>query len=283
MPELPEVENIAMGLRQSILGRPIDKVACFSPVIIKGSRSEQWQSFLATFAGRSITSVTRREKRLILATTDQRALVFQLGMTGKFLLKQRSDDRHKHTHLVFSFPGDQELHYVDTRRFGRLWLFDCLDPQHPDAAMEAEGMGSLGPEALRLTSNRFHALLDSQRSIKTLLLDQTRLTGLGNIYADESLFASGIHPARSSRRIGSEEATTLLRQIKGVLRRAIRAGGTTFSDFENAYGDIGRFRKRLKVYGRQGEPCRSCCGPIERIVLAGRGTHICPRCQPQDP
>ncbi|MCH8193296.1 MAG: bifunctional DNA-formamidopyrimidine glycosylase/DNA-(apurinic or apyrimidinic site) lyase [Planctomycetes bacterium] len=281
MPELPEVENIAMGLRQSILGMPIDKVACFSPVIIKGTLSKQWQSFLATFTGRSITSVTRRAKRLILATADQRAMVFQLGMTGKFLLKDGSAERHKHTHLVFAFPGDRELHYVDTRRFGRLWLFNSLDPEHPDAAMEAQGMGSLGPEPLRLTSKRFHALLDSQRSIKTLLLDQTRLTGLGNIYADESLFASGIHPARSSSRLSADEAVALLRQIKSVLRRAIRAGGTTFSDFENAYGDMGRFRGRLNVYGRQGQPCKICGSLIERIVLNGRGTHICPQCQPQ--
>lgn len=281
MPELPEVENIAMGLRRGILGKPIEKVACFSPVIIKGPQSKKWQSFLATFTGRPITSVTRRAKRLILATADRRAMVFQLGMTGKFLLKEGPAERHKHTHLVFAFPDDQELHYVDTRRFGRLWLFNCLDPEHPDAAMEAQGMGVLGPEALDLTSKHFHTLLDSQRSIKTLLLDQTRLTGLGNIYADESLFASGIHPACPSDRLSGDEAVALLRQIKSVLRRAIRAGGTTFSDFENAYGDMGRFRGRLKVYGRQGQPCKTCGTEIERIVLAGRGTHICPQCQPQ--
>jgi formamidopyrimidine-DNA glycosylase len=210
-------------------------------------------------------------------------MVFQLGMTGKFLLKEAGIPRQKHTHVVFSFSEDLALHYIDTRRFGRCWLFDALDPHHPDAAMEAGGMGRLGPEALGMSPRHFQSCLGSPRPIKSLLLDQTRLTGLGNIYCDESLFAARIHPTHASQEIDPEQATTLLREIKGVLRRAIRAGGTTFSDFENAYGDMGRFRKRLKVYGRQGQPCKRCGNLIERIVLNGRGTHICPQCQPQDP
>jgi formamidopyrimidine-DNA glycosylase len=118
--------------------------------------------------------------------------------------------------------------------------------------------------------------------MKSLLLDQTRIAGLGNIYADESLWAACIHPARAGSSLTTAEAATLLRQIKNVLRRAIRAGGTTFSDFRNPYGEMGRFRDRLRVYGRQGQSCRRCATPIQYLRLAGRGTHICPRCQTRD-
>jgi formamidopyrimidine-DNA glycosylase len=111
------------------------------------------------------------------------------------------------------------------------------------------------------------------------LLDQSRIAGLGNIYVDESLWAAAIHPTRAGNSITAREAADLLREIKHVLRRAIRAGGTTFSDFRNIYGDMGRFRSRLKVYGRRGAPCPRCGGPLQRRVVAGRGTHFCPRCQ----
>jgi formamidopyrimidine-DNA glycosylase len=145
--------------------------------------------------------------------------------------------------------------------------------------MEAAGLTPLGPEALDLTPKIFAAILRTARPIKSLLLDQTRIAGLGNIYADESLWAARIHPARPAQSLTAAETTTLLREIKNVLRRAIRAGGTTFSDFRNAYGEMGRFRHRLKVYGRAGEPCPRCGTMIIRLVVAGRGTHICPRCQ----
>ena len=145
--------------------------------------------------------------------------------------------------------------------------------------MEAAGLTPLGPEALDMDRKTFVALLRTNRPIKALLLDQSRIAGLGNIYADESLWAACIHPARAGSSLTAAEAATLLRQIKIVLRRAIRAGGTTFSDFRNAHGEMGRFRDRLKVYDRRGQPCPRCGTTIERLVVAGRGTHVCPRCQ----
>jgi len=282
MPEMPEVENMALGLRAIIVGRRIGEVRVATPGMIRGPYRRRWRRFLGEFAGRRIERVGRRAKRLILAAEGDVALVFQLGMTGKFLLPPggaASQHKQTHTRLVIAFGDGSELHFVDMRRFGRVWCLRELDPDDPDATLEAAGMTPLGPEALRMRRQAFEEALRTQRPVKALLLDQTRIAGLGNIYADESLWAAGVHPARAATTLDGEQAGALLRQIKNVLRRAIRAGGTTFSDFRNAYGDMGRFRRRLKVYQRHGEPCKRCGATIERLVVAGRGTHVCPRCQ----
>ena len=287
MPELPEVENIALGLREVIVGKRIERVCVVLPAIVRGPYRRRWRRFLEELCGRRIERVTRRAKRLILTMEGDSALVFQLGMTGKFLLPARDEpsgaaDRHTHTRLVMTFADGRELHFIDVRRFGRVWCLRDLDPDAPDAAMEAAGMTPLGPEPLLVSRAAFAGALRSRRPVKALLLDQTRIAGLGNIYVDESLWAAGIRPDRSCASIAEDEAALLLREIKKVLRRAIRHGGTTFSDFRNPYGDMGRFRRRLKAYGRTGEPCKRCGTAIERHVVAGRGTHICPRCQPKE-
>jgi formamidopyrimidine-DNA glycosylase len=283
VPELPEVENIALGLRETIVGKRVERVRVRTPVIIRGPHRRRWRQFLRELGGRRVERVPRRGKRLILAAEAGSALVFQLGMTGKFLLwGPRSGitaATPKHTRLTVSFRDGTRLLFVDTRRFGRMWFLSDLDPDRPDDGMEAAGLTRLGPEALRTSPTTFAAILKTARPVKSLLLDQGRIAGLGNIYVDESLWAAGVHPARAGNSLTPEEAVALLRQIKNVLRRAIRAGGTTFSDFRNAYGDMGRFRRRLKVYRCQGRPCKRCGTMIERLVLAGRGTHICPRCQ----
>lgn len=284
MPELPEVENIAQGLRENILDREIVRFWVQTPIVLKGEGAKVAKSrrgFLHSLTGQRITVVTRRAKRLILGLEQGQALVIQLGMTGKFLLQDSQTERLKHTRLVLVLDSGPEVRFVDTRRFGRIWLFHELDPKHPDQTMSAAGMGPLGPDAPTITLSEFKACLQSQRAIKTLLLDQSRIAGLGNIYVDESLFAAGIHPLCPACYLKPDEVKRLHQQVKAVLRRAIRAGGTTFSDYRNAYGDMGRFRKRLKVYGRDGKPCKSCHAPIEKYVVGGRGTHVCPSCQPE--
>ncbi|UCD49037.1 MAG: bifunctional DNA-formamidopyrimidine glycosylase/DNA-(apurinic or apyrimidinic site) lyase [Phycisphaerales bacterium] len=286
MPELPEVENIAAGLREAIRGEYLERVEVRRPGIIQGPHRRRWRRFLAQVAGRRVARVTRRAKRLIIVTDNRLTLLFQLGMTGKFLLGTKpveADEFAKHTHVVLHVGDRRLVRFIDARRFGRLWLLDGLDPDEPDEAMNAARMGPLGPEALAMRTDAFRRLLQTERSVKTLLLDQTRIAGLGNIYADEALFAAGIHPTRRCGAISDEVGQDLLRAIKSVLRRAIRAGGTTFSDYRSPYGDMGRFRRRLRVYGRQGEPCRRCGATIEKIVVAGRGTHFCPTCQPVGP
>ena len=280
---MPEVENIALGLRPALVGKRVARVWVGTPLIIRGPYRRRWRPFMAELTGRRIASVTRRAKRLILAAEGGLALVFQLGMTGRFLLPNPKQDvaatTPKHTRLILSFRDGTELLFVDPRRFGRVWCLRDLDPEVPDAVMEAAGLTPLGPEALDVDRKTFAALLQTDRPIKSLLLDQSRIAGLGNIYADESLWAAGIHPARAGSSLTTAEATALRHRIRLVLGRAIRAGGTTFSDFRNVHGEMGRFRHRLKVYGRQGQPCPRCGTTIQHLRVAGRGTHICPRCQ----
>jgi formamidopyrimidine-DNA glycosylase len=283
VPELPEVENIALGLREALVGKRVVRVWVGTTLILRGPYRRRWRLFMAELTDRRIESVTRRAKRLVLALEKGLALVFQLGMTGQFLLVPPEDGRAtatpKHTRLILSFRDGTELLFVDPRRFGRVWCLRDLDPDAPDAVMEAAGLMPLGPETLRMSPKTFAGILQTPRPIKSLLLDQSRIAGLGNIYIDESLWAARIHPGRAGTSLTSAEAATLLRQTKIILRRAIRAGGTTFSDFRNAHGDMGRFRSRLKVYGRRGQPCPRCGATIQRLRIAGRGTHICPCCQ----
>jgi formamidopyrimidine-DNA glycosylase len=284
LPELPEVENIAAGLREAVLGRRIAHIDVRRPAMIRGPHRRRWRPFLQNTAGHTITRIARRAKRLIITTDNGLTLLFQLGMTGKFLVAgppdlPADDKTCKHTQALLDFQDGARVRFVDVRRFGRLWLFDTLDPDDPDPAMDAAGMGPLGPEALSAGIAVFRQTLQTARPVKSLLLDQTRIAGLGNIYADEALFAARIHPARPSADIDDAGARRLLQEIKSALRRAIRAGGTTLSDYRTPYGDMGRFRRRLRVYRRHGQPCPRCATPIQRIVLVGRGTHFCPACQ----
>ena len=288
MPELPEVENIAAGLRQAIGGMCVELVEVRRAGIIKGPCRRRWRRFLDDVAGHEIARITRRAKRLIVTTDNHLTLLFQLGMTGKFLLRphegsETPKEQRKHTQVIIRLASGPAVHFVDTRRFGRLWLLDMLDPDAPDDAMIAAGMGPLGPDAPDVPFDVFRSILRTARPIKSLLLDQSRIAGLGNIYADEALFAAGIHPARRCCDIDDEAVRHLWRAVRSVLRRAIRAGGTTFSDYRSPYGDMGRFRRWLKVYQRHGQPCRRCGTVIARTVLAGRGTHYCPACQPIAP
>ena len=284
MPELPEVENIAAGLREVMGGQRVERIEVRRSAIVKGPHRRRWRRFLEDVAGHRIGYVTRRAKRLIITSDNGLTLLFQLGMTGKFLLgleetPPAAEALRKHTQVILHLQGGLGVLFVDTRRFGRLWMLDALDPDDPDPAMDVAGMGPLGPEALTIGVRAFRQILRAHRPVKALLLDQGRIAGLGNIYADEALFGAGVHPATFCGEISEDAARRLLREIKSVLRRAIRAGGTTFSDYRSPYGDMGRFRRRLRVYQRQGEPCRACGAPIERIVVVGRGTHFCPACQ----
>jgi len=285
LPELPEVENIAAGLREAIGGKRLERVEVRRPGIIKGPHRRRWRRFLQDVAGRKIAHITRRAKRLIITTDNNLTLLFQLGMTGKFLLgtepkSGHADEWARHTQVVLHLRSGPVVRFTDTRRFGRLWLLDTLAPDEPDEAMKAAGLGPLGREALSMDCDTFGKLLQAKRPIKALLLDQGKIAGLGNIYADEALFGAGVHPAQRCCEIDDDAARRLLRAIKSVLRRAIRAGGTTLSDYRSPYGAMGRFRRRLRVYQRHGSPCRTCGTVIEKIVVVGRGTHFCPACQP---
>ena len=279
MPELPEVENIAAGLRKEIIGQGIRELVIRNPAIVKGSYQRSWRKAAGQLAGGRITKVSRRAKRLIIYTDKELAILVQLGMTGKFLLYEPEEESQKHVRFSIKFYGDKYLWYLDVRRFGRVWFMEGLTEENMDEVMEQAGLGKLGPESDSIQTKEFQEILSCKRPVKSLLLDQAKIGGLGNIYADESLFMARIYPGTRANKLNSMQANVLRKSIRAVIRKAIAHGGTTFSDFRNVYGGKGGFRKLLKVYQRTGEPCRKCKTAIERIQIGGRSTHFCPKCQ----
>ena len=282
MPELPEVENIAAGLRGEIVGGRIVRVRLWQAGMVRGPYVGCWRRGVRALEGSRIEAVGRRGKRLIVATDGAVGLVVQLGMTGSLELGAGGKRRAKHMHFAVGLEDGREVRFVDARRFGRLWFLPGLEVSRPDAAMEAGGMTRLGPEADEMGAAEFGRILEADRAVKGVLLDQGRIAGLGNIYVDESLFRAQVHPSRLARGVTGEEARRLRGAIRRVLREAIRHGGTTFSDFRNAYGERGHFLERLRVYGRAGQACKRCGRAIEVVRIAGRSSHYCPGCQAEE-
>jgi formamidopyrimidine-DNA glycosylase len=233
-------------------------------------------------------NVGRQGKRVVLNFDDGASLVVALGMTGRLTVVSAREPLLSHTHLRVTVVGTgEELRFRDPRRFGGLWFVDAArssadgngTTRERVAVAESSRPSALGPDALSIRLPRFRALLERDRQIKALLLDQRLIAGMGNIYCDEALHRAGIHPLRRARSLTPEESATLLRHMRRVLRAAIRFGGSTFMDYRNADGRPGGFQLKHRVYNREGLPCRSCKTPIVRIQAAGRSSHVCPRCQ----
>jgi formamidopyrimidine-DNA glycosylase len=271
MPELPEVETVARGLRASLVGRSIVGAE------VRWARSvipPDPAAFARRLAGQAVTGVGRRGKWVVIALGGGDTLLVHLRMTGRLVLESEAclDDRHLRV-MLFLDDG-WRLHFSDQRKFGRMVL-----TAHPQ-----EVLGDLGPEPLGedLTAERLGDMLGRRRGrIKPLLLDQRFLAGLGNIYTDEALWRAGIHPLRQADSLSPGEVRQLHWAIRSVLRAAIASGGTTLSDgtYQQADGRSGEFAGRLAVYGRAEQPCPRCGMAIERIVVSQRGSHFCPRCQ----
>jgi formamidopyrimidine-DNA glycosylase len=260
MPELPEVETVVRSVAAHLTGRRIVSTSFTSRFVTPGSRAKLTQRL----AGRRIESVTRRGKFILIAL-DQGTLTVHLGMTGKLLLEGEAGE---HTHGVFTLD-DGLLLYHDPRQFGRIEWSPGPPPR----------VARLGPEPLVISFDEFRARLKRKTRMKALLLNQTFLAGLGNIYADESLFAAGIHPLAVADRLSPARAKKLYDAIRGILTHAIQLGGSSISDYVNARGERGWFQMEHRVYGREGEPCANCGRPIRKILVAQRGTHYCPHCQ----
>jgi formamidopyrimidine-DNA glycosylase len=218
--------------------------------------------------------VRRRAKRVIVELDGPVSLVFRLGMTGRLFVVDSEAHVEKHTHLRIAIEGTgRELRFRDPRRFGGVWCVASGDGDRSDA--------KLGVEPLDATPAQFRTVLARRRQIKALLMDQSAIAGLGNIYCDESLHAARIHPLSRADRLDAEAVGRLLRAIKTILRRAIRFNGSTLMDYRDADGREGSFQKLHRVYQREGDPCRTCRTPIRRILAAGRSTFYCPQCQPK--
>jgi formamidopyrimidine-DNA glycosylase len=231
------------------------------------------KEFSQKIVGRRVRSVGRRGKYVVIGL-DQGSLLIHLKMSGRLQVTPESKPLDKHTHTIFDLDNGNQLRFRDVRKFGRVYLVD--DPEQITS--------SLGPEPLadEFTLDDFRQIL-ARRSgrLKSLLLNQQFLAGIGNIYADESLFAASLHPLRRADTLAPDDQSRLYESIRTVLGQAVEGRGTTLDDqgYVDADGETGAYQEQIAVYGRTGKPCRSCQTPIERLVVGGRSTHFCPRCQ----
>lgn len=271
MPELPEVQTVINTILPSAKGAVIRAVDVRRREFVTPGGID----IRPRMVGRTILDITRRGKRIIALLDDGQRFLIHLGMTGRVSLLPPESPRVKHAHVVIALTSRSpacrpfELHLIDPRRFGELhWLGS------------SPGDDGLGIEPFDLTPARLgEVLAGSSRPIKNLLLDQKHIAGLGNIYADECLFACGIHPLTPADTIADKKVRELCRAIKGILRRAIRHHGSSVRDYADATGAKGFYQQHHKVYGRENGPCRICGTSIHRIVLAGRSACFCPKCQ----
>ncbi|MFQ5890128.1 MAG: bifunctional DNA-formamidopyrimidine glycosylase/DNA-(apurinic or apyrimidinic site) lyase [Gemmatimonadota bacterium] len=274
MPELPEVETIRRDLEAEIVGRRVVGVRIHKPDILIDSTGPA--AFARHLHGHRIDAVERRGKTLILRLDGGMVTQVQLRMSGRFVLGHARPDPAEFRHIAAELDLDdgRTLFYDDTRRLGGLRL---LGKDEWEAIS-----GKLGPEPLapEFRPSVLRRILGASRApIKNALLDQYRIAGIGNIYASEALHRARIDPRRAANSLQVGETRRLHTAIRRVLKEALEAAGTTFRDYRAVNGRSGEFQARLRVYGREGEPCTHCRRPIERIVQAGRSTYFCPRCQ----
>jgi formamidopyrimidine-DNA glycosylase len=314
MPELPEVQTVVATLRPRLVGRRLAAVRLIRQDIVEPAGTD----LPALLTGRSVRAIDRRGKRIIITLDDGNRFFIHLGMTGQLTVVDAATTVQPHTHLLVDLTPEEkdgrgereddcklqiancklqidggdiptapqfslcnlqfaicnpnlQLRFRDPRRFGGIfWL---------GLATCDEGMG---PEPLTVRPHELSERLSrTTRAIKNALLDQSVLAGLGNIYVDESLFLARIHPLTPANTLAEDQIARLNRAVKSTLRQAIRNRGSTLRDYRDANGSVGDYQSKHKVYGREGETCRTCQTPVERIVLGGRSTHFCPKCQPR--
>jgi len=271
MPELPEVEYVARQLREALVGSRITRTEVLWPRAVSGVTPED---LIARLTGRRVLAVGRRAKYLVLTLDSGESVVIHRRMSGNLRLA-RADETAQYTRVAFTLSNGRYLLFTDPRKFGRITvaapeelpaLFSRLGPEPLDA--------DFTPDALA------ERLAGHTRSIKALLLDQSVVAGLGNIYADEALFRARIHPLRSAATLTTEEIEALHGGIQGALQTGIEHGGTTFGRHRGLYDEPGSNLEHVQVYRRTGQPCVRCDAPIERIRIAQRSAHFCPQCQP---
>lgn len=273
MPELPEVETVRKTLKKLVVDKTIKDITVFWPKIIKNPL--EVEQFIDALVGETILDVGRRGKFLIIYT-ENFALVSHLRMEGKYGLYPKDEPFDKHTHVLFHFTDGTELRYRDVRKFGTMHLYKKGDE------FLTEPLIGLGPEPFseEFTVEYLAKKVEkTNRKIKTALLDQKVFVGLGNIYVDEALFRSGIHPERLANTLTKDEIAILHREIVATLSEAVKKGGSTIRSYVNSQGEIGMFQLELYAYGRKGEECKRCGTPLEKTTVGGRGTHYCPHCQ----
>ena len=280
MPELPEVEVIRRDLVKEVVGQQIASVEVRNTknamrVIRRHRRRRDLEDPLT---GATVTAIDRRGKYLVFHLDDDLALVVHLGMSGQLLQAAAGDGYENHTHVVFDLAGGGQLRFVDPRTFGEMFVTTKAD----DGRVKELGGLGLDPLEDQLTWQHFSKFLSDHRmKLKSLLMDQRFVAGIGNIYSDEILYLAGVHPNRGSDTLTDTEVRRLYRAMQEVLQEAIRHRGTSADDeqYRDLYGAAGEHRGFLQVYQREGRPCRRCRTPIERARWSNRSMYFCPKCQ----
>lgn len=273
MPEMPEVEIIRRYLDKMVQGQQIMSVDIVLPRMIKWPDPEKFRSLVT---GQRIESMARRGKYLLMELTGGREVVFHLRMTGRLVYEPEGVNHDSHARVIFKLGNGASLVYGDTRTLGTIHGLQAGE------RWRLKGLSEMGPEPLSddFTAEYLQGVAQKRKgAIKSFLLNQKYISGIGNIYADEALFLAGIHPQRPANMLTETECRKLAAAVNEVIAAGIADGGTTFRDYQNGAGGKGGHQEHLYAYGRTGQPCRKCGTPMERITVGGRGTHFCPQCQ----
>ncbi len=266
MPELPEVETIKRELEKAVLGKKITKVSILNPKVIKEPSAEKFKKELE---GVTIKSILRKAKLLIFELSNGKFLAIHLKMTGQLIYPGTGS---KLARVIFGLSDGKNLDFNDGRLFAELRLVDDWQ--------KLKFIQGLGPEPFDLSVDKFKEMLANKKTkIKPLLLDQTFISGCGNIYANEALFRAKISPERPANSLSDKEKELLFKELKETLKEAIAHKGSSVDDYVQLSGEAGGYAKYHKVYDREGKPCLRCKKTIKRITLSGRGTYFCPQCQ----
>jgi formamidopyrimidine-DNA glycosylase len=289
VPELPEVEVTMRAISPLLIGQTIERLETTPPSYFFVTPPK---ALVAAVEGRTVDALVRKGKYIVAQLDDGSQLLLHLGMTGQLFGSGASSLRllsstarsaldpneqpvfrpDKHTHLVFHLSSNNQLFFRDVRKFGKV--------QHIPSGEQCARLNRLGPDALVASLEQLWPLIKSRKiAIKSALLDQSLLAGVGNIYADEALFHGGVRPTRPANRVKKKELTAIIAALRIVLNRSIETGGSSISDYLQPNGKDGGFQDERKVYGRTGEPCPSCDETILRVVVGARSSHYCPNCQ----
>jgi len=275
MPELPEVETVVRGLEAQIIGQSIEQMTCSYERMLQTPKD----IFTESVVGQSIVAIERFGKYILIVLSNQKVIRVHLRMEGKFFITTEEKDAtlDKHVHLVLKLGRTRYLKYHDVRKFGTFELIERVDDWHDDAKF-----GRLGYEPWEYPFTvefLYEQLQRSRQMIKPFLLDQKTIVGLGNIYVDEVLFRSNIHPETRTREVTKEEAAKIKDAAISILQKAIELGGSTIRTYHNTFGIDGMFQTELQVHLRAEQPCLVCHTVIEKQKVGGRGTYVCPTCQ----
>lgn len=289
MPELPEVEVTMRAIHPLLVGHTIDKLETTPPSYFFVTPPKM---LIKAIQGRTVTGLVRKGKYIVAQLDDDAQLLLHLGMTGQLFGSGVCSPRlltstarssldpneqpvfqpDKHTHLVFHLSSNNQLFFRDVRKFGKV--------EHIPKGAQCARINKLGPDALVVTASHLWPLLKTRRiAIKSALLDQSLLAGVGNIYADEALFHAGVRPTRPAKRVKKRELDIIVEALHTVLHRSIETGGSSISDYVQPNGQDGGFQDERKVYGRTNEGCLSCSTLIQRVIVGARSSHFCPNCQ----